>query len=315
VPAPVLLGGVLLGLIVLDLVLGGHGLAQPLLGGSAWDGERFYGLGNGYFAFALAAAMLAIGFAPLRAVVAAALLAGLGVVDGLPRLGADVGGALSSMLSAGAALFLLAPGGWPAATRRTARADPPARAPAAGTDPANDLRAPGPDPATDRPTPGPGPPTPSPRPLVRRVLLVAAVGVLAVTAAVVVALGAGVGGPVTHAGRFAERLQEGPADAAGMVVDQLARNLRLLANSPFAWVGPLQVLAAGLIALRPPPLLRGLSGWIRRVLGLGALGSLLLILLNDTGVTATAASGLFLLAIPAWAWLDGLRPPGPPPSG
>jgi hypothetical protein len=48
------------------------------------------------------------------------------------------------------------------------------------------------------------------------------------------------------------------------------------------------------------------------VLGLGALGSLLLILLNDTGVTATAASGLFLLTIPAWALLrhgnDGGRP-------
>jgi hypothetical protein len=98
------------------------------------------------------------------------------------------------------------------------------------------------------------------------------------------------------------------------VVDQLARNLRLLANSPFAWAGPLQVAAAGLIALRPPPPFEGLSGWIRRVLGLGAFGSLLLILLNDTGVTATAASGLLLLAIPAWSWLDQHSPAGPPPS-
>src|SRR4029453_16792988 len=97
-------------LIALDLVLGGHGLSQPLLGGSAWDGERFYGLGNGYFAFALAAVMLVAGFAPLSAVATAALLAGLGVVDGLPRLGADVGGALTSMLTAAAALVVLAPG-------------------------------------------------------------------------------------------------------------------------------------------------------------------------------------------------------------
>jgi hypothetical protein len=96
------------------------------------------------------------------------------------------------------------------------------------------------------------------------------------------------------------------------VVDQLARNLRLLANSPFAWAGPLQVLLAGLIALRPPAPLDQLPGWIRRVLGLGAFGSTLLILLNDTGVTATSASGLFLLAIPAWAWLDLHRPAGPP---
>jgi hypothetical protein len=257
VPAPALLGVVLIGLVVGDLVLGGHGLSQPLVGGSAWDGERFYGLGNGYFAFALASVMLVAGFAPLSAVATAALLAGLGVADGLPRLGADVGGALTSMLTAAAALVVLAPG----------------------------------------------------RPRVRRVVLLAG---LAVAAAVAVALGAGLGGPVSHAGHFAERLRHGPADAAGVVVDQLARNLRLLANSPFAWAGPLQVLLAGLIALRPPGQLRQLPDWIRRVLGLGALGSLLLILLNDTGVTATSASGLFLLAIPAWAWLDQHRPPSPP---
>jgi hypothetical protein len=257
VPAPALLGAVLIGLVVGDLVLGGHGLSQPLVGGSAWDGERFYGLGNGYFAFALASVMLVAGFAPLSAVATAALLAGLGVADGLPRLGADVGGALTSMLTAAAALVVLAPG----------------------------------------------------RPRVRRVVLLAG---LAVAAAVAVALGAGLGGPASHAGHFAERLRHGPADAAGVVVDQLARNLRLLANSPFAWAGPLQVLLAGLIALRPPPPLRQLPDWIRRVLGLGALGSLLLILLNDTGVTATSASGLFLLAIPAWAWLDQRRPPSPP---
>jgi hypothetical protein len=257
VRAPALLGAVLLGLVALDLVLGGHGLAQPLLGGSAWDGERFYGLGNGYFAFALAAVMLVAGFAPLSAVATAALAAALGVVDGLPRLGADVGGALTSMLTAAAALVVLAPG----------------------------------------------------RPRVRRVV---PLGGLALAAAVAVALGAGLGGPVSHAGRFADRLQQGPADAAGVVVDQLARNLRLLANSPFAWVGPLQVLLAGLIAVRPPPPLRDLPDWTRRVLGLGAFGSSLLILLNDTGVTATAGSGLFLLAIPAWAWLDQHRLAGQP---
>jgi len=250
VSAPALLGGVLLALVVVDLLRGGDGLAQPLLGGSAWDGERFYGLGNGYFAFALAAVMLVVCFTPLRAPWAAALLGGLAVVDGLPWLGADVGGALTAMLTAAAALVLLAP------TR-----------------------------------PGAG-----------RVLLLAG---LAVVAAVAVALGAGLGGPVSHAGRFADRLLAGPGDAAGVVVHQLGRNLRLLAHSPFAWVGPLQVAAAGLIALRPPGPLAGLSEWVRRVLGLGALGSALLILLNDTGVTATAASGLFLLAIPAWALLQG----------
>ncbi len=264
--APALLGGALLALVTTGLLAGGEGLAQPLLGGSAWDGERFYGLGNGYFAFALAAAMLVIGFAPLAsrsarwgaAPWAAALLGGLAVVDGLPRLGADVGGALTAMLTAAAALVVLAPA----------------------------------------------------RPRLWRVLLLAG---LALVAAVAVALGGGLGGPVTHAGRFADRLLAGPGEAARVVADQLARNLRLLAHSPFAWVGPLEVAAAGLVALRPPPPLAELSDWLRRVLGLGALGSLLLILLNDTGVTATAASGLFLLAIPAWALLDRGGAAGPPP--
>jgi hypothetical protein len=261
-PAPLLLGGVLLVLVAIDLLRGGDGLAQPLLGGSAWDGERFYGLGNGYFAFALAAAMLVICFAPLRAAPAATLLAALAVLDGLPRLGADVGGSLTAMLTAAAALVLLAPG----------------------------------------------------RPRAGRLAGLAAV---AVAAALAVALGAGLGGPETHAGRFADRLLQGPGDAVGVVVDQLTRNLRLLHNSPFAWVGPLQVLAAALIALRPPAPLAGIGDWVRRVLGLGALGSALLIVLNDTGVTATAASGMFLLAIPAWASLDptgragGPTPPAP----
>jgi hypothetical protein len=258
-PAPLLLGGVLLALVAIDLLRGGDGLAQPLLGGSAWDGERFYGLGNGYFAFALAAAMLVICFAPLRAAPAATLLAALAVLDGLPRLGADVGGSLTAMLTAAAALVLLAPG----------------------------------------------------RPRAGRLAGLAAV---AVAAALAVALGAGLGGPETHAGRFADRLLQGPGDAVGVVVDQLTRNLRLLHNSPFAWVGPLQVLAAALIALRPPAPLAGIGDWVRRVLGLGALGSALLIVLNDTGVTATAASGMFLLAIPAWASLDPTgRAGGPPP--
>jgi hypothetical protein len=256
VPAPALLGGTLLALVAAGLLVGGEGLAQPLLGGSAWDGERFYGLGNGYFAFALAAAILVIGFAPLRAPWAAALLGGLAVLDGLPWLGADVGGALTAMLTAAAALVVLAPS----------------------------------------------------RPRLGRVLLLAG---LALVAAVAVALG---GGPVSHAGRFADRLLAGPGDAARVVADQLLRNLRLLAHSPFAWVGPLEIAAAGLVALRPPPPLAALGDWHRRVLGLGALGSMLLVLLNDTGVTATAASGLYLLAIPAWALLDRGAAAGPPPQ-
>ena len=65
------------------------------MAGAPGTGERFYGLGNGYFAFALASVMLVAAFAPLSAVATAAVLVGLGIVDGLPRLGADVGGSLT----------------------------------------------------------------------------------------------------------------------------------------------------------------------------------------------------------------------------
>jgi hypothetical protein len=260
--APVLLGAVLLLLVAVDLATGGGGLAQPLLGGSAWDGERFYGLGNGYFAFALAAAATVVAFSRLSAWPAAALLVGLAVVDGLPWLGADVGGALTAMLTAAAAVALLG----------------------------------------------------SARPRPARLAALAALAALAVVAALALAAGIGLlGGPATHGSRFAGRLLDHPADAARTLLGHLGRNLGLLAANPFAWVGPLQVAAAALIAWRPPPALAGLPDRVRRALGLGALGSTLLILLNDTGVTATAASGLVLLAIPAWALLDGRPPPDPPP--
>jgi hypothetical protein len=47
---------------------------------------------------------------------------------------------------------------------------------------------------------------------------------------------------------------------------------------------------------------------------LGALGSTLLVLLNDTGVTAIAASGLFLLAILVWSVFAASQPVAGPPS-
>jgi hypothetical protein len=153
-----------------------------------------------------------------------------------------------------------------------------------------------------------------------------AAAALALAAALAVAFGAGlVTGEPSHGSRFVDRLTgEGPAAAAEVVVRQLGRNGRLLANSFFAWVGPVQVAAAGILAVRPPRALAAvLPERVRRVTLLGALGSLQLILLNDTGVTATSASGLFLLAILAWSVLreapatavpdggDGQPPAGP----
>jgi hypothetical protein len=246
---PALLGGLLAALVVADLLAGGHALGRPLLGNSVFDGERFYGLGNGYFANAFAGLLLLVAFTPLPALPAAGLLAAFAVVDGLPMLGADVGGALTAMVTAALALLLL--GGR--------------------------------------------------RPSGRAVL--GWVG-LAVVAAVLVALGAALlGQQATHGSRFAQDLLHHPAAAASALGRQLRGNLPLLASNFWAWWGPLLVTAAGLASRWPTPLLARVPAWVRRVALVGALGSAVLIVFNDTGVTAAAAPGLFLVAALGWAGL------------
>jgi len=214
--------------------------------------------------------MLVAAFTRLPAAAVAAMLAGLALVDGLPMLGADVGGALTASLTAGLALLLLG--------RR--------------------------------------------RGLAGTLLLL---GLAAAGGLAVVGVAALIADPATHGSRFlGTLLDQGPAAAGGIVAHQLGRNFALLRGSPIAWVGPLEVLAAALLALRPPA---GLDSWAgslqrassvraRRVVLLGALGSTLLVLLNDTGVTAIAASGLFLLAILVWSAFPSTPPAvtGPSPD-
>jgi hypothetical protein len=255
--APALLGGLLTGLVVLDLLAGGGALTRPLLGNSAFDGERFYGLGNGYFAHALAGVFLVVAFRRLPAWAVAALLAGLAVVDGLPSLGADVGGALTAMLSAAAALLLL---------------------------------------GRSRPSPS-------------RIFWLG--GAAVVAAALVVVGVALVLGETTHGSRLAQDLGSDPGGALRAVGHQLSGNFGLLAGNFWAWWGPLLVAFAGYASLRPPALLAGMPDWVRRVVGVGAIGSALLILFNDTGVTAAAGSGLALVLTITWSVLEPARKPEP----
>jgi hypothetical protein len=224
--------------------------------------------------------MLVAAFTGLPAAGVAAMLGGLALVDGLPMLGADVGGALTASLTAGLALLLLG--------RR--------------------------------------------RSLAATLLLM---GLAAATGLVLVSVAAMIADPSTHGSRFLTTLlDEGPAAAGRIVTHQLGRNFALLRGSPVAWVGPLEVLAAALLAWRPPAVLDALAGPLgrpasasrplsgsartRRVVLLGALGSTLLVLLNDTGVTAIASSGLFLLAILVWsafASISVAAGPTPDPTG
>ncbi len=82
-----------LGLVLLDGLLGWPTGLTPLLGGSALEGVRFFGLGNPYAGIVLSGAVL--GAAPLGPRTGVAILLGAGLFAGLPFLGADLGGGVA----------------------------------------------------------------------------------------------------------------------------------------------------------------------------------------------------------------------------
>jgi len=85
-------------LVVLDGVFGWPSQLTPLLGGSALDGERFFGLGNAHAGIVLAGAVLGAARLPTRAGVG--LMAAAAAFAGLPFLGADLGGCLTLAIAA-----------------------------------------------------------------------------------------------------------------------------------------------------------------------------------------------------------------------
>ena len=88
-------------LVVVDIAAGWKTGLTPLLGGSALDGERFFGLGNPYAGIVLSGAVLGAALLPpARGVL---LIAAAALFAGLPFLGADVGGAIT--LGVAAALW------------------------------------------------------------------------------------------------------------------------------------------------------------------------------------------------------------------
>jgi hypothetical protein len=85
-------------LVVIDVAAGWRSGLTPLLGGSALDGERFFGLGNPYAGIVLSGGVL--GAALLRPRNGVALLVAAAGFAGLPFLGADVGGCITLAVAA-----------------------------------------------------------------------------------------------------------------------------------------------------------------------------------------------------------------------
>ncbi|MGH2738077.1 MAG: hypothetical protein ACRDHH_04615 [Actinomycetota bacterium] len=93
-----LVAGTGLALVVLDAAFGWPTGLTPLLGGSALEGVRFFGLGNPYAGIVLSGAVLVA--ALVRPWSGVALLLGAALFAGLPFLGADLGGGLTLFAAA-----------------------------------------------------------------------------------------------------------------------------------------------------------------------------------------------------------------------
>jgi hypothetical protein len=86
-------------LVVMDWLLGWRSLLTPLLGGSALEGVRFYGLGNSYAGLLLAGVVLVA--ALLRPWAGVAVLVAAALFAGVPWAGADLGGGITLFGAAG----------------------------------------------------------------------------------------------------------------------------------------------------------------------------------------------------------------------
>jgi hypothetical protein len=95
----VFLGLVALSVLAVDAVLGWPGARIPLLGGTMFDGARFYGLPNAFLCILLAGALFVA--AGLPAFPGFLVLVAAGLFAGFPSLGADVGGAITLFFAAG----------------------------------------------------------------------------------------------------------------------------------------------------------------------------------------------------------------------
>jgi hypothetical protein len=95
----VFLGLVGLAVVLVDGLFGWRGARIPLIGGTMFDGARFYGIPNALLCLPLASAMFVA--AALPAFAGFLLLVGTALFAGFPSLGADIGGAITIFFAAG----------------------------------------------------------------------------------------------------------------------------------------------------------------------------------------------------------------------
>jgi hypothetical protein len=98
--APVaIVAGMGMGVVILDGILGWPAMTMPLLGDSALEGVRFYGMGNAFAGVYMAGAvLLAARIPPVNGM---ALLVAAGLLAGLPGFGAELGTSLTLFAAAG----------------------------------------------------------------------------------------------------------------------------------------------------------------------------------------------------------------------
>lgn len=104
--APFAFGLLLLVFFAVEAAMGWPATLFTLLGGTALDGARFYGLPNAFMGLLLGGALF---MAPSLRSVGAPLIVAVGLLAGLPQLGANMGAAITIMFAAGLWIALTTP--------------------------------------------------------------------------------------------------------------------------------------------------------------------------------------------------------------
>ncbi|HEX9375618.1 MAG TPA: hypothetical protein VGB19_05185 [Actinomycetota bacterium] len=257
VPAAVV-GGASLAYLVVDALQGWPDTPFTLLGGTALDGARFYGMPNNLIGIALGGALFVA--ATLQPWTGFCLLVATGLFVGFPDLGSNLGGALTVFVAAGLWWGLRTAG------RLRWRDVAVTTATVAG-------------------------------------------GMGAVFAA-----HAWLTSTATHGTRFVEgRGGRSPFDT---LAERIGTGAGLIARSPLTWLILVGLPVVLVVALRPPPVLRGAferwPPWRASVLAL-LLAGIVAFVVNDTGVAA--AGFCFGLGLAGLVYLPLVEVPWGVPEG